>query len=119
MSFGDRVINYLSMALSAALGIAVGWVVYKRTMARAAEVSRDTAAEEGHGAHVYLDTEDTMIDPEDAAALMSDDDMSLWETQVNDEQGYRDDDDDDWSHNTSNNKKADQQRPTEDRDATL
>lgn len=93
MSLGDKLINYFSMAVSAIVGVAVGWIVYRRTMARAAEVARETAAEEGHGARVYLDTEDTMMDPEDAAALMSDDDLSLWETQVNDD-GYRDEDDD-------------------------
>lgn len=98
MSFGDRMINYLSMAVSGAVGIAVGWIVYKRTMARAAELARETAAEEGYSNRSYLDAEDTLMDPEDAAALMSDDDMSLWETQVNGDDGYRDADfHEDWS----------------------
>ena len=86
MSFGDRVVNYISMAIGATVGITVGWIIYKRTMTRAAELAREdneaaTAEEEGR-ATPYLDTEDTLMDPEDAAALMSDDDMSLWETQV-------------------------------------
>lgn len=87
MSLGDRLINYLSMAIGAAVGITVGWIIYKRTMARAAEVAReDAAAEEGRAGNApYLDTEDTLMDPEDAAALMSDDDMSLWETQVDED----------------------------------
>lgn len=105
MSFGDRMINYVGIATGSAIGIAAGWIVYRRTMARAAEVARETAAEEGHGARAYLDTEDTMMDPEDAAALMSDDDLSLWETQVNDE--YRDEDDEDWNKNKNKNTNGD------------
>lgn len=88
MSFGDRVVNYIGMAIGAGVGITVGWIIYRRTMARAAELAREddatTAEEEGRAAP-YLDTEDTLIDPEDAAALMSDDDMSLWETQMDDD----------------------------------
>lgn len=61
-------------------------------MARAAELAReaaiDTAAEEGDAG--YQDTEATLLDPEDAATLMSDDDISLWEAQT---QEYRDEDD--------------------------
>jgi hypothetical protein len=98
MSFGDRMINYLSMAVSGAVGLTVGWIVYKRTMARAAELARETSAEEGYSHRSYIDAEDTLMDPEDAAALMSDDDLSLWETQVNGDEGYRDGDfDEDWS----------------------
>lgn len=95
MSFGDRMINYLSMAVGGIVGIAVGWVIFQRTMARAAEIAREEAAEEGNaGAGPYLDTEeDTLMDPEDAAALMSDDDLSLWETQVEEDWDREDSDD--------------------------
>ena len=84
MTFGDRLINYISIAIGASVGLAVGWIIYRRTMARAAELaSEDSAAEEGLARPAaYLDNEDTLMDPEDAAALMSDDDMSLWDTQV-------------------------------------
>lgn len=91
MSFGDRLVNYLSMFIGAAVGITVGWVIYKRTMARAAELALEenaaAAEEEGRAgvASPYLDTEDTLVDPEDAAALMSDDDLSLWETQFDED----------------------------------
>ncbi|KFH47913.1 Golgi apparatus membrane protein-like protein [Hapsidospora chrysogenum ATCC 11550] len=103
LSFGDRLVNYLSILLGAAVGITVGWVIYKRTMARAAELALEenvAAAEEEGRAGVsspYLDTEDTLVDPEDAAALMSDDDLSLWETQFDEDAERRrssDDDDD-------------------------
>lgn len=88
MSFGARMVNYLSMAAGGAVGLAVGWVIYQRTMARAAELAREAnAAEEGRSPFSpgggpgpeYADQEDGLMDPEDAAALMSDDDMSLWE----------------------------------------
>jgi hypothetical protein len=101
MSFGDRLVNYISMFIGAAVGIIVGWVIYKRTMARAAELALEenvaAAEEEGRAgvASPYLDTEDTLVDPEDAAALMSDDDLSLWETQVDDAERRQSSDDDD------------------------
>jgi hypothetical protein len=83
MSFGDRLINYLGMFVGGVVGMVVGWLVYKRTMARAAEIALEEAPEEGQvDRSTYLDSEDTLMDPEDAAALMSDDDLSLWETQV-------------------------------------
>lgn len=92
MSFGDKFVNYLSMAIGGGVGIAVGWIIYRRTMARAAEIAREDeegagAQEEGRagGGAPYLDREDTLMDPEDAAALMSDDDLSMWETQVDED----------------------------------
>ena len=50
------------------------------------------AAEDGDAG--YEDTEATLLDPEDAAAIMSDDDLSLWDTQGADSWGedYHDDD---------------------------
>lgn len=96
MSFGAKLINYLSMAVGGGVGIAVGWIIYRRTMARAAEIAReedtDGAQEEGRASTPYLDREDTLMDPEDAAALMSDDDLSLWETQVDEDAEERSDD---------------------------
>jgi uncharacterized membrane protein YdjX (TVP38/TMEM64 family) len=103
MTVGDKAINYISILLGSAVGIAVGLVIYRRTMARAAEIAREDAgtrsAEEGEGLFVDADA-DELLDPEDAAALMSDDDVSLWETHGDDSYhdesdggagGYRDD----------------------------
>ncbi|KAK4145492.1 uncharacterized protein C8A04DRAFT_35761 [Dichotomopilus funicola] len=109
MSWGDRLINYASMFLFGLIGFAVGFFIYRRTMARAAEL-----AGEGDPDGTLLDggededdddrdveqgvirarrSEDDlengrMVDPDelDAAALMDDDDISLWET----EGGYHD-----------------------------
>lgn|SRR4051812_20314843 len=89
MTAGDKAINYLSMLLGGLVGLTVGLIIYRRTMARAAELARDTAlaeeAEEGEAG--YEDGDTTLLDPEDAAVLMSDDDISLWDR---DDGGYRD-----------------------------
>lgn len=100
MTAGDKAINYLSMLIGASVGIAVGLVIYRRTMARAAQLARDdgldptalaTTAEEGEAG--YLDSDNSpLMDPEDAAVLMSDDDISLWERDGLGN-GYHDDDD--------------------------
>lgn len=107
MGFGDRVINFLSMLVGGLIGVGVGWVIYRRTMARAAELAREDAArgrpfDAGAGAgsggvgsnatggppREYVDDdvlghggEDArLMDPNDAAALMvDDDDISLWD----------------------------------------
>ncbi|EEU46448.1 uncharacterized protein NECHADRAFT_100079 [Fusarium vanettenii 77-13-4] len=103
MTAGDKAINYLSMLIGATVGLVVGLVIYRRTMARAAELAReeglDPAAlattEEGEAG--YLDSDNSpLMDPEDAAVLMSDDDISLWERDGL-ENGYHDDDDDEES----------------------
>ncbi|KAH6897085.1 hypothetical protein B0T10DRAFT_475915 [Thelonectria olida] len=94
MSAGAKAVNYLSMALGGAVGVGVGYIIYRRTMARAAELAREdigVVAEEGQVG--YEDAESsTLIDPEDAAVLMSDDDISLWEREGG---AYHDDDDED------------------------
>ncbi|KAH7272468.1 Tlg2-vesicle protein [Fusarium solani] len=103
MTAGDKAINYLSMLIGATVGLVVGLVIYRRTMARAAQLAReeglDPAAlattEEGEAG--YLDSDNSpLMDPEDAAVLMSDDDISLWERDGL-ENGYHDDDDDEES----------------------
>ncbi|UPK90165.1 hypothetical protein LCI18_001100 [Fusarium solani-melongenae] len=103
MTAGDKAINYLSMLIGATVGLVVGLVIYRRTMARAAQLARedglDPAAlattEEGEAG--YMDSDNSpLMDPEDAAVLMSDDDISLWERDGL-ENGYHDDDDDEES----------------------
>lgn len=92
MSFGDKLINYIGMALGGILGFVIGIVIYRRTMARANELTQaddDHDAENGE-ARGFYDSEATMMDPEDAAEILNDDDISLWDTQVDD--SYRDDD---------------------------
>ena len=39
MSAGDKAVNYISMAMGAILGLVVSWLIYRRTMSRAAELA--------------------------------------------------------------------------------
>ncbi|PHH62035.1 hypothetical protein CDD81_7659 [Ophiocordyceps australis] len=95
MSLLDKAINYSSMLLGAAVGFTIGLIIYRRTMSRAAEL----ALESGHeipsaqanaletssaraaeqGAAGYRDADVPLLDPDDAAAVMSDDALSLWD----------------------------------------
>lgn len=108
MTLRDKMVNYASMIIGGAIGAAAGIIIYRRTMARAAELAREeatiNAAEEGEGG--YEDTVDTLLDPEDAAHAMGDDDVSLWDTQVDDGWGdaYDDDEDDGIAKTTKFNK---------------
>ncbi|OPB39018.1 hypothetical protein A0O28_0047230 [Trichoderma guizhouense] len=98
MSLHDKIINYTGMIIGGAIGAAAGFIIYRRTMARAEELAREeatiNAAEEGIGG--YEDTDDTLMDPEDAADVMGDDDVSLWDNQGDDGWGdaYDDDEED-------------------------
>lgn len=100
MSFRDKAINWTSMFIGGAVGLAFGYIIYKRTMARADAIAHEQSlagAEEGGaggggrggrdgsddddaGGH-YVDSETTLLDPEDAAAVMDEDDLSMWETR--------------------------------------
>lgn len=96
MSAGDRAINYISMFFGGTLGFVVGLLIYRRTMARAAELAAEGAGDgaddellagDGTENDDYVDGDDNRplrangnaLDA-DAAALMDDDDISLWGT---------------------------------------
>ncbi|KAH8890973.1 hypothetical protein GQ53DRAFT_688105 [Thozetella sp. PMI_491] len=93
MSARDRAINYISIALGVILGFVLGLVIYKRTMARAAELALEEAEEigvvAGDDTGDYADSSEEsqlmrgidMMDPDAAALAMDDDDISLWETE--------------------------------------
>lgn len=102
MSAGAKAINYVSMFLGGLIGVVIGLVIYRRTMSRAAELAREEATENGgvidpESSVSYEDLEEGVLNQRvlarsqesDAAALMDDDDISLWEADA----GYRDDDD--------------------------
>ncbi|KXX73970.1 Golgi apparatus membrane protein tvp38 [Madurella mycetomatis] len=103
MSAGARAINYVSMFLFGLLGFGVGLFIYRRTMARAAELAREAELEAGDalldadgveegvvGVGNGYDDDGPLVHPDelDAAAIMDDDDISLWETEGGD--GYTD-----------------------------
>ncbi|KAF5004731.1 hypothetical protein FDECE_8775 [Fusarium decemcellulare] len=105
MTAGDKAINYLSMVIGGAVGLIVGLIIYRRTMARAAELARQEgldpsalSVEEGEAGYADSSDNSPLMDPEDAAVLMSDDDISLWERDGLDN-GYHDDEDDVQSNN--------------------
>ncbi|CAJ2501815.1 Uu.00g046680.m01.CDS01 [Anthostomella pinea] len=124
MSLGDKVVNYLSMLLGSALGIAVGLIIYRRTMARAKQLAREEAAGNGIVSDAgedddlnYEDLEEGVMGGRqqerageaDAAALMDDDDMSLWD---NDDDAYRDEDDGSTGAQAFSDEHADGRYPT-------
>ena len=111
MSAGSRALNSAFIIGGGILGFVVGLVIYRRTMARAAEL----ALEEGEGpgpaaalaAAAGLDDDGSefadgpseegrlmqdidMMDPDAAALAMDDDDISLWETDGVEGGAYRD-----------------------------
>lgn len=93
MTFGDRLVNYASMLVGGLVGMGVGYFIYRRTMARAAELAREEAQAgrplgSGRAAGAEYADDDIgeggedarLMDPNDAAALMvDDDDISLWD----------------------------------------
>ncbi|WYZ34796.1 hypothetical protein EsH8_I_001072 [Colletotrichum jinshuiense] len=101
MTAGGKAVNYISMVFGGVVGLAVGWLIYQRTMARAAELALEQAeAESGlvpgqNNAPDYSDIEAGLVDPEDVAALMDDDDISMWARETDEDGVYRDDVDDD------------------------
>ncbi|KAF7549340.1 hypothetical protein G7046_g8374 [Stylonectria norvegica] len=94
MTVAEKAVNYVSMFIGGAVGLTVGLIIYRRTMARASELAREevlgATAEEGEAGYEDGDSQ-TLMDPEDAAVLMSDDDISLWDRQ---EDSYRDEEED-------------------------
>ncbi|TVY41260.1 Golgi apparatus membrane protein [Lachnellula subtilissima] len=90
MDAGTKAINYISIIVGGVLGVAVGWIIYQKTIARARELEIEEL-EDGQRAG------DVVVGNVDAAALMNDDDISLWdnddgvfEDQDTGETGYRD-----------------------------
>lgn len=81
MSSADKAINYISMFVGAAVSFVVGLVIYRRTMARADQLSGQTSytALNAEADEEAAADSAALLDPEDAAAVMSDDDLSLWD----------------------------------------
>ncbi len=109
MSAGSRAINYAFIIGGGILGFVVGLVIYRRTMARAAELALEEGEGPGLGAAGAAAGEDEgsefadgpseqgrlmqdidMMDPDAAALAMDDDDISLWEADGIDGGAYRD-----------------------------
>jgi len=107
MDAGTKAINYASIIIGSIIGAAVGYIIYQRTTARAreleiAELEAGNLSHEGAAAvrgdlrREYSDLDGIGEEEEldlDAAALMNNDDISLWDNDERDERvgnGYRD-----------------------------
>jgi len=89
MDASTKAINWASIIIGSILGITVGYIIYQKTMARAAELEIEEL-EAGVAVPRERRYSDEGISAEDAdaAALMHDDDISLWDHNGNGE--YRD-----------------------------
>ncbi len=111
MSAGSRAINYAFIIGGGILGFVVGLVIYRRTMARAAELALEEGEGPGPAGGAAGEEDDEngtefadapseegrlmqdidMMDPDAAALAMDDDDISLWETDgIDGGAAYRD-----------------------------
>lgn len=95
MDRGTKIINYVSMAAFGILGTVMGYIIYRRTMARARELEEEAmgdapgyARERGEIWGDGDEEEQLGLTGEDPVGF-EDDDISLWD---NDDDGrYRDD----------------------------
>jgi len=100
--FSTKIINYVSIGGGIIVGGAAGWIIYRRTMQRAAQLETEEEeqlraaglplpgeARPGRGGY----TDGPIRDQDDV--LMGEDDISLWENEIDsprtEEEGYRDD----------------------------
>ncbi|KAL3424880.1 tlg2-vesicle protein of 38 kda [Phlyctema vagabunda] len=95
MDTGTKIINYLSIILGIVLGGTVAYMIYSKTMRRAKELEIEEL-EAGRGQLVVPTLSRTgsyhdgdIDEDQDAAALMNDDDISLWDND-NGNPTYRD-----------------------------
>ncbi|KAM0153134.1 hypothetical protein ACHAQE_006488 [Botrytis cinerea] len=82
MDASTKLINYASIIIGAGLGATVGYVIYQRTMARAKELEIEEleAANGDVAAGIRVAAEYSDANNDDAA-LMNDDDISLWDNE--------------------------------------
>ena len=79
MDASTKVINYASIIIGGVLGVAVGYIIYQRTVARAKELEIEeleaARGEGGERVEGYFDCVDA------GAEGMDDDDISLWDNE--------------------------------------
>ena len=89
MDMKTRIINYCSIIFGVTIGAIVGFVIYRKTMKRAKELEiEELEASRGELGGDLGRTYGDLSEDADVAALMSDDDISLWNQ---DGYGFRDD----------------------------
>jgi uncharacterized membrane protein YdjX (TVP38/TMEM64 family) len=92
MDIVTKVVNYTSIIGGGLLGASLGYYIYRRTMTRAEELQREEIQGltdfSGDDRNNYFEQGNALLpDPDDLAAGMDDDDISLWD---NEDEGYRD-----------------------------
>jgi len=95
MDTSTKIINWASIIIGGILGVGVGYVIYQKTIQRAAELeAEELEAARGQGGRRYSDDTgrggegDDVVD--DMAALMDPDDISLWDNEEGPLPGYQD-----------------------------
>jgi uncharacterized membrane protein YdjX (TVP38/TMEM64 family) len=98
MDTSTKIVNWASIIIGGTLGVAVGYIIYQKTISRAAELEREELeagrrARGGSSERRYSDDGERPEDDDDdgdLAALMDPDDISLWDNDDGPLPGYRD-----------------------------
>lgn len=95
-----KIVNWASIIIGGILGVVVGYIIYQKTISRAAELEAEELeagrrnGSGSEGARRYDDNEDVDVSgrtvEEDVAALMDGDDISLWDNDEGPLPGYHD-----------------------------
>lgn len=100
MSAGARALNYASIAIGALVGAFTGWYIYRKTMARAAELDaeeiadvRDSVRRTGMPPRQFSDDPETALAAETLAEDEDDDEPDFFDDDAPVKPGYRDESD--------------------------
>lgn len=100
MTAGTRAVNYASIAIGAVVGAFTGWYIYRKTMARAAELEaeeiadvRDSVTRTGMPPRQFSDDPETALAAETLAEEDEDDDPDFFDEDAPVKSGYRDESD--------------------------
>ena len=100
MSAGTRAVNYTSIAIGALVGAFTGWYIYRKTMARAAELEaeeiadvRDSVRRTGMPPRRFSDDPETTLAAETLAEDEDDDEPDFFNEDAPAKSGYHDESD--------------------------
>lgn len=100
MTAGTRAVNYASIAVGALVGAFTGWYIYRKTMARAAELEaeeiadvRDSVRRSGMPPRQFSDDPETALAAETIAEDAEDDEPDFFDEDAPVNSGYRDESD--------------------------
>jgi uncharacterized membrane protein YdjX (TVP38/TMEM64 family) len=100
MTASDRAVNYASIAIGAVVGAFTGWYIYRKTMARAAELGaeeiasvRDSVRRTGMPPREFSDDPEAVLAAETLIEDDVDDDPDFFDEDTPVKSGYRDESD--------------------------